>query len=489
MERQARSLTTANAGAERGVWLDAIGAAGVIAVVLAQWVTSAQVPLFGEDCAHLAGVAAWDGPWAAFAPDRLPARPLQWLAVWCLAPLAESSPLLARLPAALLQLACFACMLATLRAWRVPAAMRAAAIFCASLSPSVVNLLWLVAIGYPLRAFLAVAAAACWWHHLRTRAVTPGLVAVACGLSSALTHESGALLTAGLAVAWLLRPGGRGIAQALRDPCTWALVAIVAWRAVDLLWLQAVHQYRVQVPGAIAANAARALLNPFPAAMREAMLAGLRGGHGGLAFVGSLVFVGGIAAGLLVWFWRGDARTRFLLLLAAFEQVAAVLTVGVGVRYLHVSVPLLLMAAAVGAAQWSARARVGWLVVVGGLATTWSIDMVATTRAFAAAGVVARQIVEDVRREQAAMPASITVVDLPMTWGSDRQIPFLAWGAREFLQRNGISGPVRVVLTRAVNGSTDMELAAESIEALRRRDPGGVVLAFDAEVARLVRAR
>ncbi len=417
-----------------------------------------DVPLLAEDCAHFADTRQWHSAWEAFALDRMPARPVQWLIVDAMAGVGRDHPALARLPNLLCQLLALVAVGHGLR--RRGATLLASTLAMSLLvaAPTTVNLVWVVAATYPLRALLATIACLAWWQHLETPHWRHGLTASLCSLVGLLGHESGVFLIAALLLAPAMVRGPRALLPAWREPWARVLAALLLARLVDLLLLRSQHQYRLQSFAAIAANTARAALNVYPAPLRETCLDGLRGHAGGVGFATALAGFALVAIGFAAWYRRGTGCERLLLVAAWMEQAPAVLAVGVGVRYLHVSVPLLALAAGWRATALRGRARAVWLAGGFALAAIWAVDTVRTIAAVRSAGQVATRLTQDLTAARAALgPQQVLVVaDAPPVWGSYAEVPLFAWGLRAFLLAHGVTEPIELVRRTPIVGSTDI---------------------------------
>src|SRR5712671_1671384 len=416
----------APAGRSTGRWLGLgwIGL-GALATLALLWWCCRAVPVFGEDEAHLAVVANWSSPWPAFGFDLQPPRPLQWTLLWSLQTWAARSPAMARLPAFALQSAAIVLVLLWLRRLRVSRWPTAFAVGLLLAAPTQVNLVWLVAVTYPLRAIATLLAAmACWRHAQQPRPVT-GLLMLLAFVVALLAHEGGIALLLPLLLAGGLLHGTDGWRRARRDPWTWLLLVSACWRTAEILWWRPGAFYGVRSAGAIAANAVRAVLDYLPYAVREPWLDLLRGTHGCLPQALGLAAFAAVVVLLVLWFCRAAPVERFCLLIVATEPLPAVLSVGLDVRYLEVAMPF--FAVAVACALQRTGAPTGrWLQAASAvLLLGWTIDSMAVVGTIRRAGSALLQITELVRmaRDHADLDATIVVADLPEFFG-DRDVPF-----------------------------------------------------------------
>jgi hypothetical protein len=397
-----------------------------------------------------------------------------------------TAPAVARLPALAGQALLAWLLWRWLRRLHTGGAWAALAVVTFVLAPLQANLATVLAANTPWRACLHLLAVAWFGAHVVHRAPRRAAAAVLATAVALLLHEGAIALVVVLPAWWLLVHGRTGLARAARDPATWALLAVGAWRALDVVWLRPVQQHGIASFGAVQANLCRALLNWLPQDLRLPWLDALRGHHGGTTTAVALVALAGLVAVAAVFWRRSDAAGRFCLLLAALDPLPAVLVTGVGTARLHTGLPFLLAALAL-------RTRApgphrGLACVLGALAIAYVHDSGQRLAAQRQADRIVRTLVADTAAAaHTAAGAPVVVADLPEFHGREDAVPMLAWGAESTLRHGGVTGPVWLVRTRAYRSSTSLPLLpADAFERLCRDHPGPV-LQFDAALHRIVR--
>lgn len=455
------------------------------------WWAIAGEPLLGEDHAHLADVETWPTPAPAFASDRLPARPLQWLLLWGNWSAGLRDPAGARLSAFAFEFAALALLVLWLRGLGVSPWVGLLATVLVLLAPAHIDLVWLVAAMRPLRRLVTIAAAWAWWRHVQAPSVRTGAVTSACTLFALLAHEGAVTLLPILVLAWVVAHGRGGLAMAARDPWTWVVSGLVIWRLVDLFWLRAQHQHDLSSLGAMAANSARAVLGYLPQSIRLPWLDALRGTYGALGTWAGLAGLLGLAFFAAQWWRRGTALERFCLLVVGFEPIPAVLATGVSIHSFYVAIPFFAVALGLHLHRARGVARITLWTATIALAASWLVDSVAEVRAFRESGVIVRDLVTQIGAVRARVGPEVPLViaDLPGAWGSHDQVPMLAWGAHATLARSGVYGPLRFVRTRAYQTTTEMTWLDDEAWQACRREARGPVLQWDPGTRRVVELR
>ncbi|MCB9918469.1 MAG: hypothetical protein H6832_08700 [Planctomycetes bacterium] len=468
-------------------------------IVTLCWCIGGVSPI-GEDVLHLDRVATWDTPWSAFSRHLQPARPLQWSWLYAAHTLFGVSPAAARLPAFSLH----AVLVVAVHMWlRLRGVSYGTTLLAATLvlvAPVHVHLVWLCAIGYPVRALCAFGAAVLWWQHVRDFSTqdtslagvhrSSGWWTVLLYAVCLLAHESAIFMAPVFVLAWWLVPVRAGLGAVLRNRATVALLLLALWRVLDLLVVRTSRQYSLHDFGAVPANVARVAFHVLPEFAREALLDGLRGVHGNLGFAASASVFGLIIVLGAFLFVRGDGFQRFLLSLALMDAVPQVLFVGVGVRYVHVAAPLVAVALAsfsIGRPSRDQATRALLLAIV----VSWVFQGLRSLEGIRAADDATRALIADVEATLVAEPSTkeIVLVDVPGLWGVHGQLPFLSWGTRERLHRAGISKEIVIdlVRTRPAATSNDHRPIDPSALGRLRLASGVVVLDYDASTNRLKR--
>jgi hypothetical protein len=321
----------------------------------------------------------------------------------------------------------------------------------------------------------------------------PGTGLVACVLLGVMSHPSGALTPLYL-VLWiaLTTPGGvraqaTAAVRALARPPVLLAFAVVAGY---LLWSSGnADNYRsLREPGAIAANAARALLALWPSELREWLVAGLRGLHGTAGTVIGAVGALLIALATLALFVRGGAVWRFALLAGALDMGLAIVTAGYSQRYAYFAAALVAIALA---DSWS-RAPVPRRRVLAGAAVVlgacWLLESVRVVRELREAGTVVDNLLAQAVQAHAAWPAGrpFVVADLPDVWGREQDLPVFNWGFAPALRRCGVAQDVVQLRTTPARTSTAARLVQPAEVERLRREAAGSLLEYDARTRRLV---
>jgi hypothetical protein len=445
------------------------------AVTLALYASTASLPFFSESFSHQGRVAAYASWWQVLDPEQVPFRPLQHLYFCVLGALGSPEPWLARVPGFALYLMTALLVADLARQLGCSRAGTWLALLAYLCFPSVKALVWVAAISNPGRVACVLAGLCLFVRHLeRPRAATGIGVLVAQVLALGF-HQSGIVLAAACALlAWASAgsPLVRGWAPAvrrLREPWLVALLAlVVAYSlAMGVMWSQ---RYPHSSPAAIVANLARASLALAPESLRHPAIEGLRRNWGVAGFAFGATAVTGMLLAYAAALRVARPRGRALLLVIGLDLLLPALSVGFVVRYAQLAAALGACVLGLGHDALAERPRARRVLY--------------TALVLLLAGWVSRAVVADASalRARVGPQTMVTIVDLPETWGRERDIPLFNWGTRRALALAGAPGHWKLVRTTRGIGSYEAEWITPQELAEQPRP----MLVFDAATARLV---
>jgi len=435
-------------------------------VTLALYAGAASLPFFSEDFSHQGHVAAYSSWWQILDPQQVPFRPLQYAFFSVMVALGPIEPWLARVPGFALYLVSALLVADLARGLGCSRAGTWLTLLAYLCFPSVKALIWVAAISNPGRVACILAGLCLFARHLeRPRALTGIGVLVAQTLALGF-HQSGIVLALACALlAWAsagapVRRGWREARQ-LRETWLLALLALVGAYslAMSALWSQ---RYPHGEPAAVVANVARAILALVPETLRYAAIEGLRDkwGAAGLAF-GATALLGALLA-YAAALRAAPARERALLAVIGLDLLLPALTVGFVVRYAQLAAALGACLLGLGHDALAARPRARRVLrgAVALLLAGWGLDTVYDEIEYRRAGAVQQSVIASASAVRARVGPQTTValVDLPDTWGRERDIPLFNWGLRLALANAGVRGSWRLLRTRRGIGSSDADL-------------------------------
>jgi hypothetical protein len=465
-----------------------------VAVTLALFASTASLPFFSESYSHQGRVAGYSSWWLILDPSQVPFRPLQHGYFCLLVALGPVEPWLARVPAFVLYLASALLVADLARQLGCSRAGMWLALLAYLSFPSIKALVWVAAIGNPGRVVCILAGASAFLRHLeRPRAATGIGVLVAQALALGF-HQSGIVLAAVCALlAWAraggpIRRGWSAAAPRLREPWLLALLLLAGTYTLmmGLLWSQ---RYPHSAPGAVIANMARASLALAPETLRHPAIEGLRRTWGTPGFVFGAAAVLGAALAYVAALRSASPRARALLLAIGLDLLLPALAVGFVVRYAQLAAAFAACLLGLGLDALAARprARRGFQLASAVLLIGWAVDTVHDVAEYRRAGEVFRNVLADVSAERARVgPApTVALVDLPDTWGRERDIPLFAWGTRHALEHAGVDGSWLLLRTHGRGASEAQLIAPAQLADLVRRGEHPM-LVFDPVRARVV---
>src|SRR6185436_12464579 len=183
-------------------------------------------------------------------------------------------------------------------------------------------------------------------------------------------------------------------------------------------------------------------------------------GTSGLVFGFAAVGAAGLAA--FAALRRAPPRARALILVAALDLLIPAVSVGFVVRYAQLAAAMCACAAGLAFDGTAARPRAR-RVLVAGLAlllACWAYDTIYDVAEYRRAGAVSRRIFAKAAEARARLgpEATIALVDLPESWGRERDIPLFNWGTRRALALGGDLGPWEILRTKDYASSSEAEL-------------------------------
>lgn len=449
-------------------------------------VSVAGFPFASDDYVHLAAAAGWDSPLAVFDPALVPLRPLQHLWFWWVERLAHDAPWLARAPIVFLHLGSVLLLVRLARQAGVPLGRLWVVAVLVAVFPSVANLTWVAAVGWPLRHFfvlLAVTSYIAWWRSHDWRHIP----AVILGLLGGLAAHQGAFLLPAWCAAWLVLIESREQSfrwrRALTEPVLLTLSALVVGYVLYVGMLRPERHHGMQSLATVVTNGTKALWSLAPSWLRVPAIAALRGDGWQLSIgvATSAAWLAVLSAGLF--------RSRlglFLLVVIGLELAVTVISVsGFGSRYSYIVGALL----AVGMAAWAASGSRFGCIIAAVLAISWCFDSVDQAREHRAVAVVLQQLQDDVVSAAATRdPAEpIVFIDVPASLGAEREVSAFRWGFPQALEAWGVQQPWQMWRTDRTWSAAQGELVEpEDLPARMQAVTRGLVLRFDTSLQRLV---